>query len=62
MVTLSFKELLSFCLNNDEVDAKDYTCCVKLKKNWEWMKYIVIGISFGVERKISTRDGKFQLN
>lgn len=25
MVTLSFKELLSFCLNNDEVDAKDYT-------------------------------------
>lgn len=32
MVTLSFKELLSFCLNNDEVDAKDYTLLCEAQK------------------------------
>ena len=32
MVTLSFKELLSFCLNNDKVDAKDYTLLCEAQK------------------------------
>lgn len=32
MVTLSFKELLSFCLNDDKVDAKDYTLLCEAQK------------------------------
>ena len=32
MITLSFKELLSFCLNNDKVDAKDYTLLCEAQK------------------------------
>ena len=32
MVTLSFKKLLSFCLNNDKVDAKDYTLLCEAQK------------------------------
>ena len=32
MVTLSFKELLSFCLNNDKVDAKDYALLCEAQK------------------------------
>ena len=32
MVTLSFKELLSFCLNNDKVDTKDYTLLCEAQK------------------------------
>ena len=32
MVTLSFKELLSFCFNNDKVDAKDYTLLCEAQK------------------------------